>query len=1136
MILFIQYFRLNLKIKSYLLPLVFFVVIIFSGFFLYSIIPAQASAFNASGVLGEYDISGNPSYTKIGINNSDSASDIGFDGLSKIALDSVNHRLFIADTNNNRVLIYLLDSNNNLTTTNATYVIGQTDFYKKIATQVSATGLKTPSAVAYDATDNYLWVSDSGHGRILGFSVPTGTNLTGISATVVKGEPNFTTSGWGNGPAYLHVPLGLAMSNNDTILWVADSANNRVLGYNNPTVTLTGQAATYLYGQTGYGSAHLAPNTTQSGLNNPTDILYDSVDGRFFIADSGNNRIIITGSSGGHITSPAIHILGQTIYTTNAISSAQNGMNNPQGISYDSLNKRLFVSDSGNNRVLIFNTLTTTIINGENALNVLGQDTYDVNTANTTQNGLSNPVGLIWDNASNNLFVSDSGNNRVLIFNTLTTTIINGENASLELGQYDNGGSPLYTVGGANNSILTDDVNALGLDAPNGVNLDPINHRLFVVDSLNERILVFPLDLNNNISSITPSYVLGQPNFTSNVSQTTREGLSNPRRGSYDPVNNRFFIADRSNPPAGGGIRVLVYNVDPLTMYSGEPAMNVLGQADFTSSVVATTQSGFSNVSETAYDSINSRLFVTDFLNNRIMVFDDVSPSTIHDGMLATYVIGQADFMTNTIGSSDNGVKSPMSVYYDATHYRLFVGDYGNHRVLVFNVPIGTDLTGISATYVLGEPDFNTTTANLTQSGVSGVDGFAYDSANERMFIADETYNRVTVYNVDPLTMYSGEPAMGVLGQVDFNSNVATGTQSGLNYVHGLEYDPLNNRLYISDYFNNRVMIYSLVKITTSSLPDGVINSPYLQQIQTISTQKTSSLSLYSGSLPDGFSFDPLTGIISGTPTTANTSTFTIEARDTDSGSGNYFLDRKTYVFNQVADNILPVITLNGSSSISIQKGSSPAYIDAGAIATDNIDGDITSHLVVTGSVDIDTPGIYVLRYNVQDSSGNHANEVTRIIQVKRVYGSGGIIYGCKDTAALNYDAFASSKPSLCQYATITPVISSPAQILGSGKCSSALIITDNLRQGDKNGVYSAYNKGIIKQVNILQAHINRILAASYKQAAGPVDGIYGPLTKEGVKRLQTALNTVLKPTPLLKIDGIVGPFTKGAINNSCGI
>lgn len=114
-------------------------------------------------------------------------------------------------------------------------------------------------------------------------------------------------------------------------------------------------------------------------------------------------------------------------------------------------------------------------------------------------------------------------------------------------------------------------------------------------------------------------------------------------------------------------------------------------------------------------------------------------------------------------------------------------------------------------------------------------------------------------------------------------------------------------------------------------------------------------------------------------------------------------------------------------------------------------------------------------------------------------------------------------------------ITNTTAQILGSGKCSSELIITDKLRQGARDGKYHIYNNGTVKQVNILQSHINRILAPSYKEASVPVDGVFGQLTKQGVMRLQEALNTTLKPTPLLKIDGIVGIFTKEAINNSCG-
>jgi len=163
-------------------------------------------------------------------------------------------------------------------------------------------------------------------------------------------------------------------------------------------------------------------------------------------------------------------------------------------------------------------------------------------------------------------------------------------------------------------------------------------------------------------------------------------------------------------------------------------------------------------------------------------------------------------------------------------------------------------------------------------------------------------------------------------------------------------------------------------------------------------------------------------------------------------------------------------------------------------------------------------------------------------VSVSSTSGS-GITYGCKDPSASNYNPFSASEPSLCKYASATPTTitptptttTTPSQILGSGKCSAALTVTENLKLGDQDHKYSTYNKGIVTQVILLQTHINRILAASYKQAAGPTDGYFGPLTRQGVKRLQKVLNTVLQPKPLLIIDGIVGPYTKAAINDSCG-
>lgn len=79
-------------------------------------------------------------------------------------------------------------------------------------------------------------------------------------------------------------------------------------------------------------------------------------------------------------------------------------------------------------------------------------------------------------------------------------------------------------------------------------------------------------------------------------------------------------------------------------------------------------------------------------------------------------------------------------------------------------------------------------------------------------------------------------------------------------------------------------------------------------------------------------------------------------------------------------DTTAPVITLNGTSTIAIPVGTT--YADAGATAWDNIDGNITSQIITTGSVNTSVIGTYTMSYSVSDSSGNAATPVTRTVNV----------------------------------------------------------------------------------------------------------------------------------------------------------
>jgi len=80
-------------------------------------------------------------------------------------------------------------------------------------------------------------------------------------------------------------------------------------------------------------------------------------------------------------------------------------------------------------------------------------------------------------------------------------------------------------------------------------------------------------------------------------------------------------------------------------------------------------------------------------------------------------------------------------------------------------------------------------------------------------------------------------------------------------------------------------------------------------------------------------------------------------------------------------DTINPVITLKGDVTTTAYIGDT--YSDAGAIALDNIDGDITSKIEVKSNVDTSKAGTYLVTYNVTDEAGNKADQKFREVIVK---------------------------------------------------------------------------------------------------------------------------------------------------------
>jgi hypothetical protein len=111
-------------------------------------------------------------------------------------------------------------------------------------------------------------------------------------------------------------------------------------------------------------------------------------------------------------------------------------------------------------------------------------------------------------------------------------------------------------------------------------------------------------------------------------------------------------------------------------------------------------------------------------------------------------------------------------------------------------------------------------------------------------------------------------------------------------------------------------------------------------------------------------------------------------------------------------DNALPVITLTGDNPQIIAVGE--AYVELGATASDNRDGDLTTSIVVNASaIDSAVPGTYQVSYNVSDAAGNAATTVTRTVTVELTVPEEPTVSVTGDIKTLN---FSWSEPEYVDY------------------------------------------------------------------------------------------------------------------------
>lgn len=532
----------------------------------------------------------------------------------------------------------------------------------------------------------------------------------------------------------------------------------------------------------------IGPNTTQtrkagngSGrFFSPSGVAIDPATRKVFVSDSGNHRVLrfpaIALEESGW---RAEAVLGQPGFATTNSGTALSQMQGPAQMTF-SPEGHLYVADLRNNRVLRFdNPRRSNYLVHADA--VLGQDSFTNRFSGLAPNRMEAPTGLVFDHGGG-LYVNDTGNARILWFANAATRV-NGAAADRVIGQISftsrfTAGTSAHTVGG-------------GIAV-----LDSLG-RLYVSDHDKNRILRFD-DPARQATGLAADFVIGQTNFT----DRGRHRLLGPM-GMAALGSNVLLVVDRSYN------RVIRF--DPANSTSFDPApVGVLGSIDpFTDGGLALHLAA-SQPGDVALDPTTGKVFVADVAARRILRYppaairqNDVPPEA---------VLGQSDLLAAANAEGRNHFPTVSAIAFSPSG-ALFVCDHANHRVMRFDQ--ASSLTnGAPADAVFGQADFNTDTSGTNLAKFDTPRGIAVSPAGS-LFVADTANQRVLRFDNAELAE-SGGAANAVFG-------APADVRQAMSFPDGVAVDT-SGRLWVSDQAMRRVLRFDDAGSSGNFPPaDGVL-------------------------------------------------------------------------------------------------------------------------------------------------------------------------------------------------------------------------------------------------------------------------------------------------------------------------
>jgi hypothetical protein len=542
--------------------------------------------------------------------------------------------------------------------------------------------------------------------------------------------------------------------------YIADSYSSQILKVDTAN-NLTVVAGNGTVGYTGDGGP-----ATGAALNGPEGVFVDA-SGNIFIADSGNSVIREVAASNGNISTIAGN--GNAGYSGDGGPATSAQLDDPFGVSVDSAGN-IFIADTDNCLIREVSGGNITTVAGNPSAQPLPCG-YSGDGGLATSAQLDVPESVFVD-ASDNIFIADTDNNRIRVVNTGTSAITV---ATIVIQPGD-----IQTVAGDGTAGYTGDggaATAAELNMPDGVFVDG-SENIVIADTVNS-VIREVTGSTGNIATVAGD---GTAGYSGDGGAATSAELDNPSNIFVDSSGD-IFIADTDNFV----IREVVASTGDIQTNIGNNTLAYSGDLGLAVNAELASPGGV------AIDS-SGDIFIADSAN-----------SVVREVLAATGDI-QTVAGNGTAGYSGDGgaatsaeLDSPQGVFVDGSG-NIFIADTNNSVIREVTASTGN----IATVAGNGTAGYTGDGGAATAAELSGPFGVFVDSS-ENIFIAD-TGNSVIrevaassgIINTVAGSATSCQAPASACG----DGGIATSAQ--LNFPAGVFVDVAGN-IFIADTFDFRI-------------------------------------------------------------------------------------------------------------------------------------------------------------------------------------------------------------------------------------------------------------------------------------------------------------------------------------------